>query len=121
MAESMQIIEKVTCEVFEVDNDMVKQKSRKPEVLFPRQVILTIAYFVFKIGSMNEVSSLYEMNHATLYNCKKSVEAFCSTEPDKRIKVEYILSRLKKYVDVFDEELYYRIKVFEKSIEPLKR
>lgn len=116
-----ELIEKITTKVFDLNPEEIKSKTHKPEIALPRQIVITLAYFVFETGTSSEVASYYLKDHSTVWAARKRVISICSTEKDKQDKISYILSLLKLHVSVDDDDVQYNIRLFEKSISLIKK
>lgn len=118
---SIENIEFVVTKITGITKEQIKIKTHKPEIAYPRQLVLSLAYFVFKSASVAKVAEYYNMDHSSVYPAKKSIVRYCTTYSEKREEVETVLSLLKDHVDIKDEQVKLNIRLFEKEIKPIKK
>jgi len=92
-------ITKIVCEYFQLKPDDIHRKSRKREIVQPRQIAM---YFSMKnrLGSLTEVGwQIGQKDHATVLHACKTVANLCDTEIQYQEDVSIIWKRIeeKKY------------------------
>ena len=73
------------------------EKTRKPQVAFPRQVAMYLANYLIPQLSLKDIAEYYNRkDHTTVLHAKKMVENQFREKEDFRIQLEEIIKNLKK-------------------------
>ncbi len=81
-------IEFIICHGENITPEQVRQKTRKLEIVFARQLIF---YFskLYKLGSLAEIGRLFgEKDHTTVLHSVGVIENYIETDRMKRVKIE---------------------------------
>ena len=90
------ITEKV-CECYGITPAQLLEKTRKPQVAFPRQVAMYLANYLIPQLSLKDIAEYYNRkDHTTVLHAKKMVENQFREKEDFRIQLEEIIKNLKK-------------------------
>jgi hypothetical protein len=81
----MDFILKLVQNYYDVDEDYYKRKTRRYEILFPRQVAIYLIRKNTKL-SLNSIGEKFEKNHATIINAIKRISGFMQV--DKKVKTQ---------------------------------
>jgi chromosomal replication initiation ATPase DnaA len=94
-------LEKLICETFELENpELLAHKTRKREVLIPRQ--LSIVILVLSGKTLAKATSFYKRDHATANNSKKRIFEILETK-DSKHDYNRIVKVIKQARRVFPE------------------
>lgn len=94
---STEKIEIITCNNFGIDRNLIHSKSRRRELVMPRQVIMTIAYHVTQKSTKKSnriVGLIFKLDHATVSYSRKTVKNLIETDKNFREKFNKILYEL---------------------------
>ena len=86
-------IKNVICEFFEVSVCDIEGKSRKPNIVEPRQIGIYFVRLKTKL-SLAACGGEFGKDHATAIHSIKTVNNFIDTEPDFKLKIDELKSRL---------------------------
>lgn len=88
-----EIIIKSSCHYFEIDLEDIQGKSRKRELVIPRQVIM---YFLTEYTDLTYkiIGNIFNRDHTTVIHSKDTIKDLMTTDDDIRAKVE----ELKKFI-----------------------
>ncbi len=83
-------IEKVVCEIFSIRQTDLCIKTRKRDIVVPRQVCMTLLMDRLKYSSGVAASIYHLSNHATALHAKKTVENLYQTDKGFKEKIDII-------------------------------
>ncbi len=85
------------CECYGITPFQLLEKTRKPQVAFPRQVAMYLANYLIPQLSLKDIAEYYNRkDHTTVIHAKKMVENQFREKEDFRIQLEEIIKNLKK-------------------------
>lgn len=87
------IITSAVCQSYGVAYDQINVKSRKRELVEPRQVIMTLLNTVARYSLAN-AGFLFGKDHATVLHAKKTISNFIDTDEEFREKIKEILHEI---------------------------
>jgi len=65
------------CRNFNITSSAMMMRSRKREIVIPRQVAISMMMrYVWPQKSSGQIASYFNLDHASAYNCKKSIESW---------------------------------------------
>lgn len=93
---STEKIEIITCNNFGIDRNLIHSKSRRRELVMPRQVIMTISYHICEKRKISNrmVGLIFKLDHATVSYSRKTVKNLIETDKNFREKFNKILYEL---------------------------
>lgn len=86
-------IKNILCEFFEVTICEIEGKSRKPNIVEPRQIGIYFVRLKTKL-SLAACGGEFGKDHATAIHSIKTVNNFIETEPDFKLKIDELNDRL---------------------------
>lgn len=88
-------IEFVICYGESLTPELVKEKTRKGNVMFARQLIM---YFCKEKeeGTLQQIGDHFGLDHATVLHAIKTIKNYIETDKIKRIKIEYYTKLIDK-------------------------
>ena len=94
---SLDAITQQVCECYGITPSQLLEKTRKPQVAFPRQVAMYLANYLIPQLSLKDIAEYYNRkDHTTVLHAKKMVENQFREKEDFRILLEGIIKNLKK-------------------------
>jgi len=94
---SLDAITQQVCECYGITPAQLLEKTRKPQVAFPRQVAMYLANYLIPQLSLKDIAEYYNRkDHTTVLHAKKMVENQFREKEDFRILLEGIIKNLKK-------------------------
>jgi chromosomal replication initiator protein len=86
-------IDRAICLIFNISPDALQQKTRKREVVEPRQLAITLRRCVLNL-SLKEAGKAFYLDHATAIHSVKAVFCHYQIEQDFKDKVQKVLVNL---------------------------
>lgn len=79
------------CDAYGITPEQVFTRTRKREILYPRQIIHYFCHRYFKYGRLENLANKTKMvSHATVLNSIKTVKNLRDTDFDFRQRIEFI-------------------------------
>lgn len=94
---TLDAITQEVCKYYQITPAQILEKTRKPQVAFPRQVAMYLANYLIPQLSLKDIAEYYNRkDHTTVIHAKKMVENQFREKEDFRIQLEEIIKNLKK-------------------------
>jgi chromosomal replication initiator protein len=93
---SIDYITKIVCEYFEVEENKVREKNRKKEVVEARQVAMYLSKILTKSSLKTIGLHFGGRDHSTVLHAHKSVETGVSTDP----KIKEVVDTIKNKIEL---------------------
>jgi chromosomal replication initiator protein len=90
------LIIKSVCQDFNCDPDLLKTKTRKREVLLPRQVSI---YLIREIAKMklDDITIMFQYaNHSSTLHCIKTIDNLIDTDVKFALRIELLRNYIEK-------------------------
>lgn len=83
---------------FGIKVEMLKTRTRKREVVLPRQVVefVFVKHFDFTLKQAAGVLGL-DRNHTSVIHSKKTIEDLCDTDPDLKKYIKSLIGKISKH------------------------
>jgi chromosomal replication initiator protein len=97
METKLDVLLGTVAEEFELSLDDLKTKSRKQEVVLPRQIIefLLVTRYDYELTQAGEVLGL-NRHHTTVIHSRKVIRDYCDTDPSFREWMSSLIYKIKK-------------------------
>lgn len=92
---SIEYISKVICDYYNLPVDILQQKTRKREIVQPRQIAMYFSKSLTNLSLSSIGSQLGNKNHATVLHSYKTVQDLIETNKDFRRSIDEIEKKLK--------------------------
>jgi chromosomal replication initiator protein len=92
---SIDYIQKVVCDYFDMDMDQLKSKTRKREIVQARQIAMFFAKSMTKSSLATIGSQIGNKDHATVLHACKTVNNLIDTDKGFRVYIDEIEKKLK--------------------------
>lgn len=86
-------IENIVCDYYKIKSFLLYTKTRKREIVFPRQILMYLYMSHLKMTSI-KAADVYSRDHATALHAKKTILNLCETDNKIRSQVKQIKSLL---------------------------
>jgi len=94
---TLNMITQQVCRTYNLEKQMLMDKSRKQHIAFPRQVAMYLANHLIPSLSLKEIAEYYNRkDHTTVIHAKKIVENEFRTDDQFRSQVELMISNLRR-------------------------
>lgn len=101
--------------------NMIREKTRKSEIVYTRQLIM---YFCkkYNVDSYKTIASEYGQDHATMSHAIKTIENYIDTDKLKKTKIEYYHKIIEQVVKLSKkgEDIKKMIAPLEKQISEME-
>lgn len=93
---SLDAITEQVCRTFEISKPQIMDKSRKPNVAFPRQVAMYLANVLIPSLSLKDIAEYYNRkDHTTVLHAKRMIENQFRDDGDFRSLVELMIKNIR--------------------------
>jgi len=90
------IMQKV-CEAFSISQAQIFDKTRKKNIVFPRQIAMYLSNLLIPQLSLKEIAQYYKRkDHTTVLHAKKTIESQFKKDNNLRIQIETLIHEIKK-------------------------
>jgi len=103
----------ITCKVYKVPRKLIFMKSRKKEVVIPRQVLMYVLIRGVPLGlNLTQLGFLFKFTHPTIIHSVKVVENSLKFKNEyiKKEDIDYIVNKLKSEIDdiIIKNNIYFQ-------------
>ncbi|MEN6445978.1 MAG: chromosomal replication initiator protein DnaA [Candidatus Cloacimonas sp.] len=94
---TLDAITQQVCQCYKISPAQLMEKTRKPQVAFPRQVAMYLANYLIPQLSLKEIAEYYNRkDHTTVIHAKKMIENQFRDKEDFRVQLEMMIKNLQK-------------------------
>mgnify|MGYP000944174593 CR=1 FL=1 len=94
---TLNMITQQVCLTYNLEKEMLMERSRKQNIAFPRQVAMYLANHLIPSLSLKDIAEYYNRkDHTTVIHAKKIVENQFRTDDQFRSQVELMISNLRR-------------------------
>ncbi|MDD4234369.1 MAG: DnaA/Hda family protein, partial [Candidatus Cloacimonetes bacterium] len=92
---SLDAITDQVCKTYQLSRDMIMEKSRKSNVVFPRQVAMYLANLLIPSLSLKEIAEYYKRkDHTTVIHAKRMIDNLFREDGEFRSLMELMIKNL---------------------------
>ncbi len=92
---SLDAITDQVCNTYQLSRDMIMEKSRKSNVVFPRQVAMYLANLLIPSLSLKEIAEYYKRkDHTTVIHAKRMIDNLFREDGEFRSLMELMIKNL---------------------------
>lgn len=90
------IMQKV-CEIYNITSNQIFDKTRKKNIVFPRQIAMYLTNLLIPQLSLKEIANYYRRkDHTTVLHAKRTIEDQFKQDRELRIQIEKLIKEIKK-------------------------
>ncbi|MBN1948257.1 MAG: chromosomal replication initiator protein DnaA [Candidatus Cloacimonetes bacterium] len=90
------IMQKV-CEIYNITSTQIFDKTRKKNIVFPRQIAMYLTNLLIPQLSLKEIANYYRRkDHTTVLHAKRTIEDQFKQDRELRIQIERLIKEIKK-------------------------
>lgn len=94
---TLDAITKQVCHTYQLSTDQIMDKTRKPNIAFPRQVSMYLANLLIPSLSLKDIAQYYNRkDHTTVIHAKRMIENQFREDEKLRSLVDFMITELKK-------------------------
>ena len=95
---------RVVCDFYGADSNMLDQKTRKREVVLPRQVCMYFIREMFPNLTFENIGFIFKKDHATVMHAIKVMKDLMDTDKAFMVEVDVLRKDIMRIIDERKEE-----------------
>ncbi|OQX71955.1 MAG: chromosomal replication initiation protein [Candidatus Cloacimonas sp. 4484_275] len=93
---NLETITSKVCEFYDITKTQIFDKTRKKNIVFPRQIAMYLSNLLIPQLSLKEIAQYYKRkDHTTVLHAKRTIEELFKTDRNLRIQIEKIIKEIK--------------------------